>query len=121
MGLKKTLLILLEDYFVLLLSGMSRIKVDVLRSCSLPKILTVPSASANMNLSPFIGVNTSFAFSLRAWNCDASISFQFFNVCNHHVSFPNLPHPDNTYPRNMPGKTFGPNGCNLDMSFTEIG
>ena len=27
----------------------------------------------------------------------------------------------NAYPRNIPGKTFGPNWCNLDRSFAEVG
>ena len=32
-------------------SGHSRVKVDVLGHCSLPKILTVPSATGNMKVS----------------------------------------------------------------------
>ena len=55
------------------LSGLSRIKVDVLRSWSSPYIYAVPSATGNMKILPFIGVNTSFALSLRAWSSDASI------------------------------------------------
>ena len=52
----------------------SRIKVDGLRRRSPPEVLPVPSATRNMKLSPFIGVNTSFALSLLAWISDASIS-----------------------------------------------
>ena len=71
-----------------LLSGLSRIKKDVLRYRSLPEILTNPSATGNMKVSPFIDVNTSFALSLLAWTpaiCSTSSKFwcvhllQFFN------------------------------------------
>ena len=55
-------------------SGRSRFKVVVLRRCAHPKILTVPSATGNMKFSLLCGVNTSFAWSLRAWSSDASIS-----------------------------------------------
>ena len=48
--------------------------MDVLRRCSHPQILTVPSATGNMKFPLLCGVNTSFAFSLRAWSSDASIS-----------------------------------------------
>ena len=53
-------------------SGRSRVKVDVLRRCSHPKILTVPSATGNMKFPLLRGVNTYFALSLRAWSSDAS-------------------------------------------------
>ena len=68
--------------------------MDVLRRCSHPKTLTVPSATGNIKFPPLIGVNTSFALSLRAWNSDASISsnssmsatimspFQILTACN---------------------------------------
>ena len=39
----------------------------------LQKVLTVPSATGKIKLSPFIGVNTSSALSLLAWSSDASI------------------------------------------------
>ena len=55
-------------------SGLSRIKVDVLRYRSPPDNSTVPSAVGNMKISPVIGVNTSFALSLQAWSSDASTS-----------------------------------------------
>ena len=55
-------------------AGQSRIKVDGLRRRSPPKIFTVPSATGNIKLSPFIGVNTSFALSLLVWISNASIS-----------------------------------------------
>ena len=77
-----------EFPFLLLVPGRSRIKVDVLRRRSLPKMLTVPSATENMKLPLLCGVNTSFALSLRAWSSDASISSNFFNVCDHNDSFP---------------------------------
>ena len=50
-----------------------RIKVDGLRRRSPPGVLTVPSATGNVKFLPFIGVNTSFALSLRAWSSDTSI------------------------------------------------
>ena len=42
-------------------SGRSRIKKDVLRTSSLPESFTVPSATGNIQFSPPLGVNTSFA------------------------------------------------------------
>ena len=53
--------------------GRSWIEVGLLRMSSPPESFTVPSAIGNMNLSPFMGVNTSFASSLFAWISDASI------------------------------------------------
>ena len=47
--------------------------MDGLRRRSPPGIFTVPSATGNIKLSPFIGVNISFALSLLAWSSDASI------------------------------------------------
>ena len=102
------------------LSGVSRIRVDVLGRCSLPKIIIVPSATVNMKFPPLCSVITSFALSLRVWSSDASIScnssmsatimspFQIHSTCN-------------AYPRNIPGKTQAPNWCSLDWSFAEIG
>ena len=40
----------------------------------LQRLFTVPSATGNIKLSPFIGVNTSFALRLLAWISNASIS-----------------------------------------------
>ena len=79
------------------------------------KILTVPCAAGNMNF-PLFGVNTSFALSLLVWSSDATISskcsmsatkislFEFRSACK-------------TYPRNVLGKTLGPNGCCFDRSW----
>ena len=53
-------------YFSSPRSGRSLIKVDVLRTWSPPESFTVPSAIGKIKLSPFIGVNTSFALSLFA-------------------------------------------------------
>ena len=65
----------LEEFLVLRpRSGRSRVKVDALRRCPLPKILTVPSATGNMKFPLLCGVNTSFALSLLAQSSDASIS-----------------------------------------------
>ena len=101
-------------------SGWFRVKVVVLRRCSPPKILTVPSATGKMKFPLLCGVNTSFALGLRAWSSDASISsnssisatllspFQILSALN-------------AYPKNIPGKTFGPNWCSRDMSLAEIG
>ena len=50
------------------------IKVDGFRRRSSPEFFTVPSATGNFKLSPFIGVDTSSALSLLAWSSDASIS-----------------------------------------------
>ena len=73
-GLKKTRLILLQDYFLLLPGlGDPGLTWDVLRSWSPPESLTVPSSIGKINFSPFIGVNTSFAVSLSARISDASI------------------------------------------------
>ena len=55
-------------------SGRSLIKVCVLRTWSPSGSFTVPSATGNMNFSPFSGVSTSFALSFLAWSSDASIS-----------------------------------------------
>ena len=54
-------------------SGLSRIKVDVLRTRSLPESLTVPSATKKKTLHHFWAFYTSFVLSLPAWIPDASI------------------------------------------------
>ena len=73
-GLKKTRLISLEGYLVLLL-GLGDpgfwwmfSEPDLLQKVSLFRLLI-----GNINFSPFIGVNTSFALSLFAKISDASI------------------------------------------------
>ena len=73
-----------------------------------------------INFSPLIGVNTYFALSLSAWISDASV------CSNSSMSATKMsPSPDssacNAYPRNMPGKTLGPNWCSRGRSFAEIG
>ena len=95
-------------------SGRSRMKVDVLRRWSPPETLAVPSATGNFKLSHFIGVNTSFALSLRTWISDASIcSISWMSVID--MSPFQIPPACIAYPRNIP------NWCNLDRSFAEIG
>ena len=68
------------------LSGLSQIKVDVLRSWSHPESFIVPSALGNMNCPPFMCVNTSFESLSTYFRC--VYLFQFLNVCDHYVSFP---------------------------------
>ena len=68
-------------------SGRSWVKVDVLRRCPHPKILTVPSATGFLKFPLLCGVNTSFALSLLAWSSDSVRLLQFFNVRDHYVSF----------------------------------
>ena len=82
--------------------------MDVLRRCSPPNALTVPSVTGNMK-SPFLcGVNTFFALSLLAWISDASISSKSSMSATKMSLFQILP-AFNAYPRNFPGKTFEPN------------
>ena len=106
MVVKKTRLVLREYVLVLLLGlgcpGLRWMFSDPVL------IQTVPSAIGNLNFSPLIDVNTSFALSLLPWISDASICsnssmsatimspFQILLACN-------------AYPRNIPGKTLGPN------------
>ena len=87
---------------------------------TVPETLTVPSAIGNIKLSPFMGVSTSFALSLFVWVSDASI-FSSFSMSSTNMSPFQIPTVCNAYPRNVPGRTLGPNWCNLDMSFAEIG
>ena len=89
-------------------SGLSRTKVDVIRRRFHPKICTVPSATGSMNFSPFIGVSTSFALSLRAWSFGASISSNSSmsaTIMSHFQILPRVAHSQ----RNIPCKTFLPN------------
>ena len=67
-------------------SGLSWIKVDVLRTLSL-HLVWLFHLRPGIYFSPFVGVDTSFALSLSAWISDASIFLQFLNVCDHRVSF----------------------------------
>ena len=81
-------LIFLEEFLVR--SRRSRVKVDVLRRCSLPKILTVPPATGNMKFPLLCCVNTSFALRLLARSSDASISSNSSMSADHNVSFPDF-------------------------------
>ena len=108
-GLKKTRLILFDDFFVLLLvpdgPGLRWMFSDAVL---LQTVLTVPSAIGKMKFSPFIAVSTSFALSLRAWSSDASICSN--SSMSATTMSPFQIHPAyNTYPRNIPGKTLGTN------------
>ena len=71
-------------------------------------------------LKNFMGVNTSLALSLLAWISDASIRSNSSMSATRMSPF-QIPSAFNASPRNFTGKTFGPNWCNLDWSFTEIG
>ena len=71
------------------LVGLSRIKLDVLRTWSPSDSFTCPSAIGNIYFSPFWSVNTFFELSLRAWISDARL-FQLLNVCDQNVSFPDF-------------------------------
>ena len=70
--------------------------------------------------SPLMGVNTSFALSLRAWSSDASISSNSSMSATRMSPF-QIPPAGNTYPRNTLGKTLGPNWSSLDRSFAGTG
>ena len=67
--------ILLEDHLCIL-------SVNLVSS----RHFTGPSAIGFLKCSPFHGMRTSFALSLRAWISDA---FQLLNVCDQNISFPN--------------------------------
>ena len=67
-----------------------------------------------------MGVDTSFALSLQAWISDASICSNSSMSAVSMSPF-QIPTACNAYPRNIPGKTFGPNWCNLDWSLAETG
>ena len=90
-------------------SGRSRVNVDVLRRCPLPKILTVPSATWKMKFPLLCGVNTSFALSLSGVEFRCVHLLQFFHVRDHNVSFPDS------------SREKMPNWCSRDLSFAEIG
>ena len=82
-------------------SGRHLVKVCVLRRHSLPKICTVPSATGNIKLSPFIDINTSFVLSLLAWSSYATISSNSSSISATLMSPFQSPPADNTYPRNL--------------------
>ena len=88
-GWRKTRLILLEDYLVLLVGlGCPRLRWMFSRSSSSPEIMTVPSAIGNMKVSPFIGVDTFLYVEPSGIEFRCVHLLQFFNVCDHYVSFP---------------------------------
>ena len=92
---------------------------DVL-TWSPPGNLTVSSALGKMNFSPFMCVHTSFALSLFAWISNSS-TLSNSSMSATKVSPFQIPTACNAYPRNIPGKTFGPNWCSRDKSSAEIG
>ena len=81
------------------------IEVDGSRRRSPPGVLTVPSATGTIKLSPFIGLNTSFAWNLRTWSSDASISSNSWVFATIMSPFQVLS-ADNTCPRNFLDRTF---------------
>ena len=85
---KRVRLIFQEKNFC---SGRLLMKVDGFSRRSPPRVLTVPSATGSIKLSPFIGVNASFALSLLAWSSDASISSNSSLSAINSVSFPGSP------------------------------
>ena len=87
-------------------SGLSRIKVDVLRSWSPPESLTVPSAIGTLNFSPLIGVSTSFTLRLLPWISGASISSNSAMSATNMSPF-QIHTAYNAYPRNITGTTSG--------------
>ena len=99
-------------------SGLSRIKVDVLRTSSPPNNLTVPSAIGKIICSTVCGrgVNTSFSLGLQAWIPDASIFSNSSMSLQPNMSPFQVPSAYNTQPKNKPGKTFLPNWCSRDRS-----
>ena len=116
MGVKKTRLILPEDFLVLLLGlGDPGLRWVFSGPDLLPNILTVPSATGNMKLSPFIGVSTSFALGL--WACSSNASICPIPQClRPKCLLSTYPPRLYAYPRNFPGKTFGPNWRSRDRS-----
>ena len=119
-GLKKTRLILLQDFLVLLVGLWSRIKVDVLSSWSPRTNFIRPSATGNMNYPFWVKklLPLRWVF-LRRFQMRPSPPFP---QCMQPVRHPSKFTPAyNAYPRNNPGKTFFPNWWMLDWSFAVIG
>ena len=69
-----------------LLTGCSRLRVG---SWSLPDNFAVPSATGNIKMSHFCGVNTSQCIESSKMDARCVHFLKFFNVCNQNVSFPN--------------------------------
>ena len=116
---KRVCLILLEELLVPLLYPVDPWSRYMVSNADLsPETLIVPSANGNIKLSPFMGVNTSFALSLLAWISDASIcsnsSMSAIGMSPFQILTATI-----AYPRNIPNKTFGPNWCSCDRFFEQ--
>ena len=89
-GLKKTRLILLQDFLVLLVGLSSRIKVDVLSSWSPRTNFIRPSATGNMNylfwVKYYFLCVESFCVDFRCFHF-----LQFLKVCDHNVTLSKFP------------------------------
>ena len=98
-------------------SGLSRIKMDVLRTCSPPENFTVPSALGYdfYSLALTLPLHWVFFGNFRCVHL-----FQFLNVCNHYVSF-QIPPACNAHPRNILGKAFGRTAAVATRLLAEIG
>ena len=96
-------------------SGRSLIEVDALRFWSSAEILTCDWEKVSFHRRwHFLCIEP---FGVEFWCVHL---LQLFNVCCWNVSFPNSPRVQYILGEKT-GKTFGPNWCNLDMSFAEIG
>ena len=70
------------------LSRLSRIKEDVLRRCSPPKISTVPSATGKMNFFTFHWRQHCLCIEPSGVEFRCVHILHFLNVCDHNISFP---------------------------------
>ena len=116
---KRVCLILLEELLVPLLYPVdpwSRYMVSDVYL--LQKFWPFHLRLGNLKLSPFIGVNTSFALSLLAWISDASVfsnsSMSAIGMSRFQILTATI-----AYPKNIPNKTFGPNWCSCDRFFEQ--
>ena len=82
--------------------------------------LALPSASGNLNNSPFLDVNISFALSIRAWISEAS-NLPSSSISATIISPYQILPATNAYSRNFSGKTFLPNWWSLHWSLAEVG
>ena len=98
--------------------GLKKIRVILLEDCQ--EFYCTICDWENKNCHLFIGVNTTFALSLFVWISGASICSNSSMPATKMSPF-QIPPACNAYPRNIPGKTFGPNWCRLDRSLAEIG
>ena len=105
----KIRVILFEDFLVLLLGlGDPGLRWMSPEPDHLERVLRFRVRLGICNFSPLTGVNTSFVLSLRAWSSDASTCSNSSMSATKMSPCQILPD-DNTYPRNFPGKTSGPN------------